>query len=84
MVRMGTADESGGVEMIELEVDILHRGRALAILSDGQEVPITNWFDAGGDETEDGNAAASCVCGPDFDGRWYAVDLSQFTGAIIQ
>jgi hypothetical protein len=67
---------------IALEVDAIHRGRSIAILSDGQEVPISNWLDADGECDPDG--AQSCVCGPCFDGKFYAVDLSAFTGVIIQ
>ena len=66
--------------MIDLEVDAIHRGRGIAILSDGQEVPVTNWRNEDGEC--DASAAASCVCGPDVDGTFYAVDLSRFTGAV--
>ena len=68
---------------IELEVDAVHRARGIAILSDGQEVPITNWIDIDGNECDSADAVA-CACGPDFDGNWYAVALGSFTGAIIQ
>ncbi|WWT39623.1 hypothetical protein [Microcystis phage Mel-JY03] len=68
---------------IELEVDAVHRARGIAILSDGQEVPITNWIDIDGNECDYADAVA-CACGPDFDGNWYAVALGSFTGAIIQ
>ena len=68
---------------IELEVDAVHRARGIAILSDGQEVPITNWIDIDGNECDYADAVA-CVCGPDFGGKWYAVALGSFTGAIIQ
>ena len=67
---------------ILLEVDCIHRGMSIAILSDGQEVPIANWIGAAGEcAPED---AIACVCGPDFDGHWYSVKLSDFTGAVIQ
>jgi hypothetical protein len=69
-------------DQIVLEVDALHRGLSVAILSDGQQIQITLWLNATGEcEPDD---AASCVCGPCFDGYFYAVDLSKFTGAIIQ
>ena len=67
--------------MIDLEVDMIHRGKAIAILSDGQEVPVTNWIDEGG-LTCDAADAMTCVCGPDADGQWYAVDLASFTGKV--
>lgn len=68
---------------IELEVDAVHRARGIAILSDGQEVPITNWIDIDGNECDYADAVA-CACGPDVDGNWYAVALGSFTGAVIQ
>ena len=63
------------------EVQMIHRGLGIAILSDGQEVPITNWLNADGDC--DPSDAMTCVCGPCFDGKWYSVDLSQYDQAII-
>ena len=68
---------------IELEVDAVHRARGIAILSDGQEVPITNWIDIDGNECDYADAVA-CACGPDFDGKWYAVNLHCFTGVTVQ
>jgi hypothetical protein len=68
--------------MIDLEVDLIHRERGIAILSDGQEVPITAWFSAPDALPCEPKEAASCVAGPDFDGRWYAVDLTKFTGQV--
>jgi len=66
---------------ITLEVDMIHRARGIAILSDGQEVPIVQWI-AAGNETSDPHEATACVCGPDFDGHWYAVNLASFTGKV--
>ncbi len=51
--------------MITLEVDAIHRSRGIAILSDGQEVPIVQWIAAGNDAA-DPHEATACVCGPDF------------------
>lgn len=67
--------------MIDLEVDMIHRQRGIAILSDGQVIPITCWLTAD-DETADPTEAVACTAGPDFDGRWYAVDLTKFTGRL--
>lgn len=69
--------------MIELEIDLVHRARGIAILSDGQEIPVTNWLDIDGNDCDYADAVA-CVAGPDVDGNWYAVALGSFTGAIIQ
>ena len=64
------------------EVQLIHRARGLAILSDGQEVPVTNWMDADGEcSAED---AVTCVCGPCLDGKWRTVDLRDYEGVVIQ
>lgn len=65
--------------MIELEVSTINRRLGIAILSDGQEVPVTTWVNGNGEC--DPNDAIACVCGPDFDGNWYSVDLSAFESA---
>lgn len=75
--------EGSSTGMIELEVDAINRKLGIAILSDGQEIPVTNWFDMDGNECDYADAVA-CACGPDFDGNWYAVALGSFTGALIQ
>ena len=67
---------------IDIEVQMIHRRRGIAILSDGQEVPITSWLNADG-ECEP-SKAVSCVCGPCFDGKWYSVDLREYERAIVQ
>jgi len=67
---------------IDLEVQMVHRKRGIAILSDGQEVPVTNWLDADGECNQED--ATACVCGPCFDGKWYSVDLTQYEGVTIQ
>ena len=64
---------------IALEIDAIHRAKGIALLSDGQEVPITNWIDIDGNECDYADAVA-CACGPDFDGNWSAVTLAAFTG----
>ena len=38
--------------------------------------PVVSWFDADGDECEPEDALA-CVAGPDNDGLWMTIDLSQ-------
>jgi hypothetical protein len=73
---------NGLIDMIELEVDVINRRMGLAVLSDGQEVPIVNWLNEFGECAP--QEAFSCTCGPDFDCKWYAVDLSQFTGVVLQ
>lgn len=49
-----------------------------AVLSDGSIFPITNFFDADGDEVSDAADAVRFVAGSDVRGRWWAGDLSAF------
>lgn len=49
----------------------------VAILSDGEQLPITNFADSDGDDCEPADAIA-CVAGPDRDGKWWAIDLRHF------
>jgi hypothetical protein len=48
----------------------------IAMLDDGQYIPITNWYD--GDDEVSPDEAAACVAGPCKDDQWYAADLSEF------
>lgn len=54
--------------------------RQIAALDDGQEIAVTNMFDAFGDSTNDADEAFSVVAGPDKDGNWYAAPMSAFGG----
>jgi len=63
-----------------LWVEAINRITNLAVLNDGQILPITHWFEDGGEcEAED---ATSCVCGPCESGYWYTVDLSEMDGVM--
>lgn len=55
----------------------------VAITEDGQELPVTHWFDIDGDDCEPDDAV-SVVAGPDRDGLWLAIDLSAFEGVTTQ
>ena len=65
------------------EVAMVHRGRAVALTEDGQELPITNAFDDDGDDCDLEDAVA-CVAGPDKDGMWLQIDLRMFDGVTMQ
>ena len=67
---------------IDLEVQLVHRRRSIAILSDGQELPVTKWANADGECDPD--EATACVCGPCAAAKWYNVDLRGFEGVISQ
>lgn len=51
-------------------------------LSDGQVLPITNFFDDDGDECGADDAVV-CVAGPDADGYWLSVDLRLLERASV-
>jgi hypothetical protein len=58
-----------------LWVEAINRITNLAVLNDGQILPITHWFKDG--EKCEAEDATSCVCGPCKSGHWYTVDLSE-------
>lgn len=59
-----------------MDIQALSVPRRLAFLTDGSTVPITNLFDAWGDETDDASEAVSFVCGA---GRvWLSDRLDRF------
>ena len=68
-------------DLIDLEVSTINAEKGKAILSDGQEVPITDWFDEDGEDCCHENGVAG-VCGPDFDGYWYVFKRSDFEGVM--
>lgn len=60
--------------MSAADVSAVSRHIAKAVLDDGEQLAITNWFDEDGDEC-DPDEAVACVAGPDRDGHWWAIDL---------
>lgn len=48
----------------------------LAVLSDGAAVPVTNLFDADGEETEDPDEAVTFVAGEG--GRWFTGQCADY------
>ena len=64
-------------------VEMINRARAVVVTDAGQELPITDAFDALG-MTCDLTDAVTCVAGPDSDGLWFAIDLTQFEGVTLQ
>lgn len=65
------------------EVAMVNVSLRLALMEDGQKLPITDAFDDDGDECEPEDAVA-CVAGPDRDGMWVCIDLRQFEGVGLQ
>jgi hypothetical protein len=54
----------------------------LVVLDDGTECPITNLFDAEGDETDDIDEATAAVAKID-DDNWLSIDLTQFDPVVV-
>ena len=65
------------------EVAMINVVLGVAIMEDGQELPITDAFDDDGDDCE-ATDAVTCVAGPDRDGMWVSIDLKQFEGVVLQ
>ena len=65
------------------EVAMINVALRIAVMEDGQELPITNAFDEDGDDCNPEDAVA-CVAGPDRDGMWVSIDLKQFEGVALQ
>lgn len=66
------------------EVSCVHRGKRIAVMEDGQVLPVTHLFDRFGDDTDDDNEAVACVAGPDSAGAWFSIDLTAFDGGPLQ
>lgn len=62
--------------MAELICEMINRKIAVAILSDGTELSITNWMDENHDEC-DAAIAIQCIAGST-EGKKYIIDLTHF------
>jgi hypothetical protein len=62
------------------DVQAVSRSLALALNTNGESLPITNWFVGDGDGwPSDSDEADQAVAGPDREGKWYRIDLTMFT-----
>jgi len=55
------------------DVMAVHRGQRVALMDCGCQIPVTDWFDATGQDCNPADAIV-CVCGDDAHG-WFTVDL---------
>ena len=60
----------------KLDVLGIHRSQGIALMNCDCHVPVTEWFDATGQDCEPEDAIV-CVCG-DEDHGWFTVDLEAF------
>lgn len=56
------------------DVDIINLRERYALMTDGKVLPITNFMNAGGEETDDPYEAVVCVAGEDGYG-WLTIDI---------
>lgn len=61
-----------------MDVDAVNVGQGLAIMSDGSLIPIVGHIGADGEEC-DKHEAVFCIAGPDANGKWWALALSEYT-----
>lgn len=64
------------------DVELINRQLEIAILTDGQTVPITDWFDENG--VCDKEDAIVCICGPCSADRWYSVELRFYENVTVR
>jgi hypothetical protein len=60
-----------------MEIVAVNRAERFALTDSGDICPITNLFDAFGDETDDASDAVAAVARIDAD-HWFTIDLTQF------
>lgn len=65
------------------DIDAINRIDRLAILSTGEAIQITDWFEMDGYGC-DPSDAVTCVAGPCSNGKWYSIDLREYEGIILQ
>ena len=66
-----------------MEVEAINLTQGVVLMTSGSVVPVTNWLDGVGDETDDAQEAKfAIVRGPD--GRWHCLELSDFAGVVLQ
>lgn len=65
------------------DVEMINYTHGLAIMDDGEIVPIVSWMDDNGDETPEHTAAVVAVAGPMKNDKWLTIDLSVFTQITV-
>lgn len=65
------------------EVACVNASKRIAVLEDGEALPITEFFGCGGDECEPDDAV-SCVAGPTKAGTWLCIDLDAMEEVPVQ
>lgn len=63
---------------MSLDIQAVQLRQRLAMLSDGQVVPIVSMLDFEGEDTEEPHEAKAVVAGPCSCGRWYTDSLDGY------
>ncbi len=61
-----------------MEIDAVNQSSGIALTSDGKIIPITDYLDEVGDPC-DPDEAVSVIAGPDGEGKWWHIVLSDYT-----
>lgn len=59
-------------------IEALNRRLRIILLDDCKTYPITNWFDCHGNDC-DPDEAEFAVAGPDESGKWYTIELGEYS-----
>ena len=70
--------------MTDLSVEGFHRKGNYAVLTDGQVLQITAWFDGYGDEVGAFDSPKTACAGPDSNGKWWSIDIAEFEPMMTQ
>lgn len=62
----------------ERTIEAFHRETETVIFEDGSTAPITKWIDGNGADCGPFDYPVTAVAGPDENGRWHTLDLSEF------
>lgn len=65
------------------EIFAINPTERLAILSTGEVIQITDWFEINGYRC-DPSDAVTCVAGPCSNGKWYSIDFRKDEGMTSQ
>lgn len=59
-------------------IEAFNKSLRIILLDDGKTYPITNWFDRHGNDCNPDNAEFA-VAGPDSNGKWYTIELGEYS-----
>lgn len=66
-----------------IDVSMLSRSLRLAIMDNGESIPVVQWVDGDGEDCGPDDGVV-CVAGPDAAGKWHTIDLTQLERTVLQ